>query len=118
MWKKGPLPADTYGWGGVVPLGLGTGFMFADFQGDHVVVIPGENVLQAHEIAMYDNSLELPPNVKARINPPVINSWEWEQLIRRRGELIFKKNRDGLSNEEQAEYERLEKAVDVVFGDK
>lgn len=64
-WKKGPLPADTYNWGGVVPVGedTGGGFLFADFQGDHVLVIGGRlpRVLKADQVAIYDNSLELPP---------------------------------------------------------
>ncbi len=64
-WKRGPLPKDTYGWGGVVPFdAVGQqGFFFADFKGDKVT-IPGtpERILMAHEVAWYDNSLTLPPN--------------------------------------------------------
>jgi hypothetical protein len=65
-WKKGPLPADTYNWGGVVPVGeeKGFGFYFADFCGDHVKICPDGRVLKADEVALYDNSLELPMGVK------------------------------------------------------
>jgi hypothetical protein len=66
-WKRGPLPPGTYNWGGVVPAGenTGGGFYFADFCGDHVVCGPGDagpcRRLEAHEVAWYDNGLELPP---------------------------------------------------------
>lgn len=60
-WKQGPLPPDTYHWGGVVPTGNdGGGFFFADFCGDHVKLVPGGRVLKADEVAWYDNSLNLP----------------------------------------------------------
>jgi hypothetical protein len=66
-WQKGPLPPDTWNWGGVVPVGEKGGFFFADFQGDHVTIVPDSNTygrtLQAHEVAWYDNSLTLPPDV-------------------------------------------------------
>jgi hypothetical protein len=69
-WKRGPLPAGTWGWGGIVPHEVdgkpfgGGGFYFADFHGDHVVMLPGdpqERTLKPHEVAWYDNGLELPP---------------------------------------------------------
>lgn len=60
-WKQGPLPPNTWNWGGVVPVGVVGGFYFADFCGDHVKCCPGDKVLQAHEVAWYDNHLELPP---------------------------------------------------------
>ncbi len=64
-WQKGPLPKDTYGWGGVVPLGLGgSGFYFADFQGDKVEAVISQGrgkILKPEEVAWYDNSLTLPP---------------------------------------------------------
>jgi GNAT superfamily N-acetyltransferase len=44
-----------------------------------------------------------------------IDSKEWEQLIRRRGALISKKNREGLNDEERIEYEQLEKIVDATM---
>jgi hypothetical protein len=67
-WKKGPMPPDTYNWGGVVPVGedTGTGFYFADFCGDHVKIVPDGRVLKAHEVACYDNGLELPPGKTCR----------------------------------------------------
>jgi hypothetical protein len=70
-WKKGPLPPETYFWGGVVKAGddSGSGFYFADFCGDHVVTFPGEEKLTADQVAWYDNSLELPPvkGVRGRV---------------------------------------------------
>lgn len=67
MWKTGPLPPNTYHWGGVVRIGdTASGFYFADFCGDHVKLCPSGEVLQPGEVAMYDNSLTLPPNVKGR----------------------------------------------------
>ncbi len=69
-WKKGPLPKETWGWGGVVPVSTEpmSGFYFADFCGDHVKIQsgPGETVLKADEVAYYDNSLELPPDGVAK----------------------------------------------------
>lgn len=61
-WQKGPLPPNTYQWGGVVPTDHeGSGFYFADFQGDCVKIFPGDRVLRPHEVAWYDNSITLPP---------------------------------------------------------
>jgi len=67
-WKKGPLPPDTWNWGGVVPVTEkgGSGFYFADFKGDHAVISTnrGEKdglILKPEEIAYYDNSIEIPP---------------------------------------------------------
>lgn len=67
-WKKGPLPSGTYGWGGVVPFDEKVqGFYFADFAGNTVKAIGAgphgktDRILQPHEVAFYDNSLELPP---------------------------------------------------------
>ncbi len=61
-WRKGPLPPDTYFWGGAVPFDHeGDGFYFADFGGDHVTLDTGR-VLKAHEVAWYNNDLGLPPN--------------------------------------------------------
>jgi len=65
-WQKGPLPPNTYYWGGVVPTDLGgSGFYFADFCGDHVRIVGGETgkdrLLQPDEVAWWNNCLELPP---------------------------------------------------------
>lgn len=73
-WKQGPLPPDTYNWGGVVPAGddTGGGFYFADFKGDHVVAIGAakkgegpdggdDRILQPNEVAWFNNDLVLPP---------------------------------------------------------
>lgn len=64
-WMRGPLPPDTWWYGGVVPVGYtGNGFYFADFRGDHVRIMDGSEpprVLKAAEVAWYDNSLDLPP---------------------------------------------------------
>ncbi len=39
-WQKGPMPKGTYYWGGVVPFDHdGTGFFFASFHGDFVMVL-------------------------------------------------------------------------------
>lgn len=70
IWKNGPLPPDTWNWGGVVTADSGNGFFFADFYGDHVVLCPGDKVVKADEILMYSNCLTLPPNVVGRaLNP-------------------------------------------------
>lgn len=63
MWQNGPMPPDTWNWGGVVVTGedAGDGFWFADFQGDHVRLFPGGRVVQAADVARYNNCLELPP---------------------------------------------------------
>lgn len=64
-WQKGPLPPDTWMWGGVVPVGVSPrGFYFADFHGDHVTVNPGTpeaKDLKSEEVAWYCNCLCLPP---------------------------------------------------------
>lgn len=67
-WKKGPLPPGTWNWGGVVLVDeeTGCGFYFADFCGDHVKLCPDGRAVKPAEIALYDNSLELPPNCSGR----------------------------------------------------
>jgi len=60
-WKEGPLPPNTWGWGGVVPVGTTNGFFFADFCGDHVKIVPDGRVLKPEEVAWYNNCLHLPP---------------------------------------------------------
>jgi hypothetical protein len=68
-WHKGPLPPNTYNWGGVVAVGDEgkMGFMFADFGGDKVTLVGtgsgrrSDTVLRPDEVAWYNNSLTLPP---------------------------------------------------------
>jgi hypothetical protein len=63
-WKKGPLPKNTYGWGGVVPTDMtGVGFYMADFCGDKVKIVGNgdSRTLSADEVRYYDNSITLPP---------------------------------------------------------
>ena len=67
MWKRGPLPPNTWQWGGVVPKsndsGPYSGFFFADFHGDYVTINPGTadaKRLESDEVAYYNNSLSLP----------------------------------------------------------
>jgi len=61
-WKKGPMPKETWLWGGVVPVGesVGGGFFFADFHGDHVLTHTGRRI-EAADVAWYNNSIGLPP---------------------------------------------------------
>ncbi len=64
-WKRGPLPAGTWNWGGVVPFDMkGTGFFFADFKGNHVEILKADGTirrLEPHEVIWYNNALDLPP---------------------------------------------------------
>jgi hypothetical protein len=54
-----------------------------------------------------------------RSNFPAVNSEAWDVMNRRRGDLIQKKNRDGLTNAEQLEYDQLQElslqAVEEAF---
>lgn len=62
-WRAGPMPPDTWGWGGVVPKGdFGSGFLFADFCGDHVLT-DSDNYkrIEAADVLWYNNGLDLPP---------------------------------------------------------
>jgi hypothetical protein len=66
-WKKGPLPPDTWMWGGVVKVGDNpSGFYFADFHGDYVTLCPGGEIIKADQVAMWNNCLDLPPTVTRR----------------------------------------------------
>lgn len=66
-WNKGPLPPDTYDWGGVVLKDQGgQGFFFADFCGDHVKLCPDGRRIEPDEIDQWTNCLKLPPGVSAR----------------------------------------------------
>jgi hypothetical protein len=72
-WQQGPLPPDTWGWGGVVPKGVrGSGFYFADFQGDKVELVgdPHNRCLSPDQVAFFDNSIELPPNSRSGYGDP------------------------------------------------
>lgn len=53
--------------------------------------------------------IEAPATTFDRSNFPTVDSEAWAVMNRRRGELIRKKNRDGLTNVEQVEYDRLQK---------
>lgn len=66
-WKKGPLPAGSYNWGGVILQSPGhamptiCGFHFADFCGDHALLkYEDSKRVEAWEIAFYDNDLCAP----------------------------------------------------------
>lgn len=65
QWKKGPLPKDTWNWGAVVTDASRGGFFFADFMGDHVMAYtgdsPGKKRVDANEVVMYTNCIEMPP---------------------------------------------------------
>lgn len=65
-WRCGPLPPDTWGFGGVQTKDCPEqSFLFADFRGDHVLLVnteTGKNTrLEACEVVQYNNSLDLPP---------------------------------------------------------
>lgn len=72
-WQKGPVPENTWQWGGVVIKGESElGFYFADFCGDHVAVQreskpgreiagkPGWSRYGPNEIVWWNNALSLP----------------------------------------------------------
>jgi hypothetical protein len=64
-WQQGPLPKDTYFWGGVVQAGddPNNGFYFADFQGDHVLITKGDGTkgrLEPHQVGWFNNCIEHP----------------------------------------------------------
>lgn len=66
-WKKGPMPPETWNWGGIVMKHQEHhGFYFADFHGDHAILYHSGQKVEAADIAQYDNSLELPPGVEYR----------------------------------------------------
>jgi hypothetical protein len=61
-WRAGPMPMGTYWWGGIVLVGQSLdGFYFADFQGDHCLIVPGGKRVEAADVAYYNNSL-MPPH--------------------------------------------------------
>ena len=67
-WREGPLPANTYGWGGIVtkecPKGI---FLYADFCGDYAMIYDSEKGhlitrrVEACDILLWDNPLTEPP---------------------------------------------------------
>lgn len=67
-WHKGPLPADTWGYGGVVLAEMPEQtFLFADFRGDHALLVNTESGkdgkrLDPAEILAYNNAIQLPPS--------------------------------------------------------
>jgi len=79
-WKQGPMPPDTWNWGGVVPRrlvkdGRISGFFFADFCGDKVKVFDQNcydkhTMLSGDEVAWYNNDLDMPPGGASRCEAP------------------------------------------------
>lgn len=63
-WKQGPMPKDTYGYGGVVLPGMTSGFYFADFCGGTVKLFgdphPEPREISGYDVAYYNNDIELP----------------------------------------------------------
>lgn len=71
-WHQGPLPANTYQFGGIVLKGLdpNRGFHFADFRGDHVMVVTSSGDLKRHEaneIGYWNNSITIPVILPRRL---------------------------------------------------
>ncbi len=62
-WKQGPLPVDTYNWGGVVKVGDDPkmGFYFADFNGSYAILCPSGEKVTADKVAWFCNDLVMPP---------------------------------------------------------
>jgi hypothetical protein len=70
-WQRGPLPEDTWGFGGVVSREMPPGsFDFAEFRGGYVLAID-ENlrVIPAADVVWYDNSMHAPPEEGEPIVP-------------------------------------------------
>lgn len=69
-WKPGPLPPETYFWGGVVTRAMADkgqdGAHFADFCGDHVKLVPSGEVIKAEDVAFYNNCVDLPPTSSSK----------------------------------------------------
>lgn len=61
-WRRGPLPPNTWHWGGVVCRDTPKGyFHFANFCGDHAKLIPDDTVIEREDVLWYDNGIEEPP---------------------------------------------------------
>lgn len=60
-WRKGPMPPNTWNWGGVQygDLKPDDGFFFADFRGDHVILEGGERI-EGKDVTYYCNCLTVP----------------------------------------------------------
>lgn len=66
MWRHGPMPPDTWNWGGVILSGQDPrGFHFADFCGDYVRLVPDGRIVKPEEIGYYNNSIHLPFHLKS-----------------------------------------------------
>lgn len=89
-WRKGPLPADSWYWGGLVPADLhGSGFYYADFRGDHAILTPGDRKIEAADIAWYNNCIDMPPGPAARAwDDPSIEGVT-DLTVLRPGELVI-----------------------------
>jgi hypothetical protein len=64
-WNKGELPNGTWGWGGIVLDDQTTsGFYFADFRGDHVMIQGDDGRfskrIEASRVGYWNNSIKLP----------------------------------------------------------
>lgn len=105
-WRKGPLPPDTWGWGGIVPLpthnpvvpshdpeyaqlpdddefrllNRSGAFQFACFCGTHVAVVgvplDRPQIYHPDEIEFYNNSLTLPPPFSPVVVDPMTMTFE------------------------------------------
>jgi hypothetical protein len=67
MWRQGPLPPDTYFWGGVVTKeidGQGTWY-WCCFRGDHAMT-SDEQRIEADEVVWYNNSINEPPTLNMK----------------------------------------------------
>ena len=61
-WRRGPLPLNTWHWGGVVVRDTPPGyFHFANFCGDHAKLVPNDAVAEPEDILWFDNGIEEPP---------------------------------------------------------
>jgi hypothetical protein len=62
-WKPGPLPPNTYHWGGVQLKGEEGRYSwhFADFRGDHVILpAEGGKRVEKDDIILFNNAIHCP----------------------------------------------------------
>lgn len=59
-WRPGPLPLNTWQYGGVVTAETEPWFAFADFRGDHAVLADGTRV-EPEDVLLWTNCIEEPP---------------------------------------------------------